>query len=74
MSPSVSFWLNLLPLAIPLVQKSVEAIAGLIAGIRATPGLSAEQQDALISVLKSNLAQAVADVKAVPVYREPSAP
>lgn len=74
MSPAFSGWIQVLALLAPLVQASVEAVAGLVASIRATPGLSVAQQDALVGALRAGLAAEVAAVEAVPMWAPTSAP
>jgi hypothetical protein len=68
-SPAFSGWIQVLALLAPLVQASVEAVAGLVASIRATPGLTVVQQDAIVGALRAGLAAEVAAVEAVPVWR-----
>lgn len=68
MSPAFEAWARVLVLLVPVVVESIEGLAGLVASIRASVGLSATEQAELIARLRASLAAQVAAVEAVPVW------
>jgi hypothetical protein len=61
--------LGLLPVLLPLVRGSVEAVGGLVTAIQGMQGLSPEQVAALVAVVRADLAAENQRVQGVPVAR-----
>lgn len=72
MSPAFLAWGQALSILVPLVVQGVQSLVALIASIRATPGLSAAEQDELIARLRPALQEEVDRVLAVPVFVPPA--
>jgi hypothetical protein len=61
--------LGFLPVLLPLVRGSVEAVGGLVTAIQGMSSLTPEQVAALVAVVRADLAAENGRVQAVPVAR-----
>ena len=63
-----ALWLQAIGVLLPVLIQAGESVAHLVEAIRAAPGLTPEQQQALVDALRVDLKAESARVDAVPVF------